>query len=107
MFSPFHTHARTHAHAHTSRERQDNEIAQEIQEELVRQAEQQILQEEKDMVCTHAHSHTLTQYCPSEQKHSLVTSVGEVSRPNVHLSLVRVLLCALLNWRSGSLVCRP
>ncbi|XP_030228387.1 coiled-coil domain-containing protein 50 isoform X2 [Gadus morhua] len=30
-------------------ERQDNEIAQGIQEELVRQAEQQILQEEKDM----------------------------------------------------------
>lgn len=31
-------------------ERQDNEIAQEIQEELVRQAEQQRQQEEKDAV---------------------------------------------------------
>ncbi|KAJ4943812.1 hypothetical protein JOQ06_006306 [Pogonophryne albipinna] len=33
---------------HVETERQDNEIAQEIQEELVRQAEQQLKQEEKD-----------------------------------------------------------
>lgn len=43
----------------TISERQDNEIAKEIQEQLVRQAEQQRQQEEKDAVrVTHTHTHT-------------------------------------------------
>ncbi len=43
-----------------ARERIDNEIAQEIQEQLVRQAEQQRKQEEKDAVRAIHSSHTLT-----------------------------------------------
>ena len=54
-----------HVCTHTCSERQDNEIAQEIQEELVRQAEQQRWQEEKDAV-RRKHSHcTLVEHNPS------------------------------------------
>lgn len=44
----------------TTSERQDNEIAKEIQEQLVRQAEQQRQQEEKDAV-RHTQTHPFFQ----------------------------------------------
>lgn len=51
----------------TISERQDNEIAKEIQEQLVRQAEQQRQQEEKDAVRhTEAHKHTHTWLFPAQ-----------------------------------------
>lgn len=59
---PSHIHAITPAYMDIS-ERQDNEIAQEIQEELVRQAEQQRQQEEKDAVSktsSHGFCHSRT-----------------------------------------------
>ena len=63
-------------------ERQDNEIAQEIQEELVRQAEQQRQQEEKDAVWnthTHTHTHTHTRFCPFKHNVSYShPSVGDL-----------------------------
>lgn len=58
---PLHVYITSHQSLRTLSVRQDNEIAQEIQDQLVRQAEQQRQQEEKDAV-RHTHTHRLTDF---------------------------------------------